>query len=83
MKHDQLTSGWQIFLYNVTVDEQKGLLCFGLAVIDPGIKEKTLKLYNPDRPAAAYTVELPPEYLDSKQTIVHLRKSIFYQRTYG
>jgi hypothetical protein len=80
LKHDQLTTGWQVFLFNVVVDEQKGLLCFGLALIGEGLKEVSVRIHDPDQPQTSYIVQLPPEYLGSNQSIVHLRKSLPYRR---
>jgi hypothetical protein len=76
MRHDQLTTGWQVFLFNVTVDEQKNLLYFGLAIIDAGLQQLQMRVYDPDQPAMGYIVQLPGEYLDSLLPIVHLRQSL-------
>lgn len=78
--HDQLTTGWQVFLYNVRVDEKAGLLYFGVGIFDEGMQQKKLTLHDPEDKDTIYEVTLPDIYLNSLQSIVHLRKSIPFTR---
>lgn len=73
--HDQLTSGWRVFLFNVHPNIEEGLLYFGVGVFDPGIQEPLVVIDDPDRDTS-YEVLLPDIYLNSSQSIVRLRNSI-------
>jgi hypothetical protein len=77
--HDQLTTGWQVFLYNVKVDEKEDLLRFGVGIFDPCIKTTDVVLSDPDGDTS-YQVSLPDIYLNSPQSIVRLRNSIPFQK---
>jgi hypothetical protein len=77
--HDQLTTGWQVFLYNVKVNPEEGLLRFGVGIFDPCIKTINVVLTDPDGDTS-YQVALPDIYLNSPQPIVRLRNSIPFQK---
>jgi hypothetical protein len=77
--HDQLTTGWQVFLYNVRADIKENLLYFGVGLFDPAIKEAKIILEDPDG-QTSYEALLPDIYLNSPQSIVRLRNSIPFQK---
>lgn len=78
-KHNQLTTGWRVFLYNVRPDVKEGLLYFGVGIFDPGIQEASIVIDDPDGDTS-YEVLLPDIYLNSSQPIVRLRNSIPFKK---